>query len=241
MITKSHYVTFRSCPRAYYYQLHNSNQAKPDDELTKKRIDEGKLVGNYAHLYFNNTVKVKDNPDVVDIANQVAITKNLLTTSNYIAEASFQFDDLFCAVDILAKNGSGYDIYEVKASTDAYKHRNEYIADVAFQKYVLELCGLEVRNCYILHLNPDYIRNGDIEINKMLIPYHLNGLHEELKDSQKILKLFQEEYELVPAGIKQMRQLAKLPNYGNCDKGCEFYDWCHNNLPQPNVLNLSKM
>ncbi len=241
MITKTDYVTFRSCPRAYYYQLHDPKQAKPTDEVAQKRIDEGKLVGNYAHLYFDNTVKVKDSPDVVDIANQVAITKKLLPTSKYIAEASFQFDDLFCAVDILAKNGNGYDIYEVKASTDAYKHLDDYAPDVAFQKYVLELCGLEIKNCYILHLNPDYIRSGEIDIKHMLVPYQLNGLHEELKKPHKVEDYFQQELELVPSTIMQMRQISKLPTYGACSKNCDFYQFCHANLPQPNVLNLSKM
>lgn len=241
MITKTDYVTFRSCPRAYYYQLHDPNQAKPTDEVAQKRIDEGKLVGNYAHLYFTNTVKVKDNPDIVNISKQVAITKKLLTTSNCIAEASFQFDDLFCAVDILAKNGDGYDIYEVKAATDAYKHIKEYAADVAFQKYVLELCDIKVNNCYILHLNPDYIRQGDIDIKQMLIPYQLNALHEELKNKEKIQDLFEEECELVASTVGQMRKLAQLPTYGVCDKSCDFYEFCHKNLPQPNVTNLCGM
>ncbi len=241
MITKTDYVIFRSCPRAYYYQLHDPQQAKPTDEVAQKRIDEGKLVGNYAHLYFDNAVKVKDNPDIVNIPNQVAITKKLLATSNYIAEASFQFDDLFCAIDILAKNGNGYDIYEVKASTDAYKHIAEYSADVAFQKYVLELCGLEIKNCYILHLNPDYIRQGDIDVKQMLVAYQLNALHEELKKKEKVKELFEQEYEAVASNIAQMRRLNKLPYYGNCDKTCDFYGFCHKDLPQPNVLNLCGM
>lgn len=241
MITKTDYVTFRSCPRAYYYQLHDPKQAKPTDEVAQKRIDEGKLVGNYAHLFFANTVKVKANADVVNMANQVAITKKLLLTSNYIAEASFQFDDLFCAVDILAKNGNGYDIYEVKASTDAYKHLAEYTPDVAFQKYVLELCGLEIKNCYILQLNPDYIRQGEINVNEMLTPYQLNASHPELKKQEKVMEMFNDECQLVPSTIAQMRQLAKLPSYGNCDKSCDFYEFCHKDLPQPNVLDLSKM
>lgn len=237
MITKSHYVTFRSCPRAYYYQLHNKLEAKPTDEVAQKRIDEGKLVGNYAHLYFANTIKVKANPDVVDIEKQVAITKKLLPTSNYLAEASFQFEDLFCAVDILAKNGDGYDIYEVKASTDAYKHLNQYLSDVAFQKYVLELCGLEIKNCYILHLNPNYVRNGKVEAKDLLTPYQLNANHEELKNKEKVKEAFKEEYELVASCVAKMRQLNKLPTYGNC-KNCDFYEFCHKDLPQPNVLDL---
>lgn len=34
-----------------------------------------------------------------------------------IAEASFLYDGLYCAVDILHRNGDGWDIVEVKSST----------------------------------------------------------------------------------------------------------------------------
>lgn len=239
MITKTDYVIFRSCPRAYYYQLHDPKQAKPTDEVTQKRIDEGKVVGSFAHLYFANTVKVKDNPNVVNIKNQVEVTKKLLPTSNYIAEASFQFDDLFCAVDILAKNGSGYDIYEVKASTDVYGHLKDYAPDVAFQKYVLELCGLEIKNCYILYLNPDFVKHGDIDAKQLLVPYQLNALHEELKKPDKILNLFKTECELVAANVSAMRNVKNLPEYGKCGRDCPFFAFCHKDLPANNVTDIN--
>ncbi|MBQ0045441.1 MAG: DUF2779 domain-containing protein, partial [Mycoplasma sp.] len=125
--------------------------------------------------------------------------------------------------------------------TDAYKHLAEYTADVAFQKYVLELCGLEIKNCFILHLNPNYIRQGEIDVKQMLTPYQLNAIHDELKNKEKVQEWFADEYELIASNIALMRKLSKLPAYGSCDKSCDFYEFCHRDLPNPCVLNLCGM
>ena len=59
-----------------------------------------------------------------------------------ICEASFEYDGLYCAVDIFKKENDGYAIYEVKSST--HDDKDVYFADVAYQKYVLEHCGITV-------------------------------------------------------------------------------------------------
>jgi hypothetical protein len=56
-----------------------------------------------------------------------------------ICEAAFSYDGLYCAVDILRKQDGGYAIYEVKSST---KEAEIYGVDIAYQKYVLEHCGM---------------------------------------------------------------------------------------------------
>lgn len=234
MITKTDYVNFRTCPRSYYYSLNDKKEAKPTDEATQKRIDEGYLVNNYAHKYFANIAKVKQDNGVVDISLQAEITKKLLKdNTKVIAEASFIHKDLFCAVDILVKDQDGYAIYEVKGSTDLKNHLGQYCADVAFQKYVLEQCGLKVYGCYILHLNKEYIRNGDIDVHQLLIAHNLD---EEAN--------FQKESDLVKETINQIRIMQKakdVPSYGTCAKDCEFYKFCHRDLPKPSILDINHM
>ncbi len=230
MITKTDYVTFRTCNRSYYYCLNNKDQAKPEDDIAKKRKDEGILVNEYAHRYFENTIKVKQNLKVVNINNQVEVTKKLLNDAKAIAEASFQYEDLFCAVDILVKVEDGWAIYEVKAATDIKKHLEQYCADIAFQKYVLEKCNLKIKACYVLYLNKNYVRNGQIDIKQLLIPYKI--------DQEP---MFNSELSFLPTAIKQIRQLQsskQLPDYGDCSKSCDFFEFCHANLPKPNITQL---
>jgi len=54
------------------------------------------------------------------------------TTTIY--EAAFSHDDVFVKVDILHKGRKGWDIYEVKSSTEL---KDVYVPDAAIQYHVL--------------------------------------------------------------------------------------------------------
>lgn len=70
--------------------------------------------------------------------------------ADVICEAAFSYDENYCAVDILRRKGDGWDIYEVKSSTysteekDIGERLTKYAWDIAYQKWVLEHCGLKV-------------------------------------------------------------------------------------------------
>ena len=75
-----------------------------------------------------------------------------------ICEATFSYEGLYCAVDILRKQGDGYAIYEVKSST----HEAEiYGVDIAYQKYVLEHCGVNVTGTYLVCIDSSYVRGAE--------------------------------------------------------------------------------
>ena len=67
-------------------------------------------------------------------------------------------------MDILHKEKDGYAIYEVKSSTHVTP---VYITDVAYQKYVLEKCGINVTGTYVVHINSDYVFDGTLDVQKL--------------------------------------------------------------------------
>ncbi len=77
-----------------------------------------------------------------------------------ICEASFSYNGLYCAVDILRKQDDGWAIYEVKSSTKHIKDdgstqadKEVNIADISYQKYVvLEHCGDNVTGTFLVCL-----------------------------------------------------------------------------------------
>ena len=79
-----------------------------------------------------------------------------------ICEASFDWNGLYCAVDILHKTDNGYAIYEVKSSTHASR---VYAADIAYQKYVLEHCGVNITDTYLICINSDYVLGDELDIH----------------------------------------------------------------------------
>ena len=76
------------------------------------------------------------------------------------------YDGLYCAVDILHKNGDGWDIVEVKSSTHV---SDIYVEDMSFQYYVLCKCGIEVKHVYNMHIDNSYVRYGELDLKGLFI------------------------------------------------------------------------
>ena len=81
-------------------------------------------------------------------------------------------------MDILRKPAGGWAIYEVKSTTshvaDAAAMSDElveklekYAIDIAFQKWVLEQCGVKVTATYLVTLNSDYVRQGELNLQQL--------------------------------------------------------------------------
>ena len=104
-------------------------------------------------------------------------TKELIKNGiDDIAEASFIYDGLYCAVDILHRNGDGFDIVKVKSSTGI---KDIYIDDTAFQYYLLTQCKVNVKKVQLMYINKNYERKGNLELDKLFV----------LEDCTEITKL----------------------------------------------------
>jgi hypothetical protein len=150
-LTKSRFKIGYVCPTKLFYQddpAYGNN--KNDDPFLKALAEGGFQVGELAKFYF---------PDGHDIATKnsdeaVAQTTELMKQKNVtIYEAAFRVDNLLVRADVVKKTGNSIMLYEVKAkSFDSQTHEGfeaktgkprilsgweEYIVDVAFQKYVI--------------------------------------------------------------------------------------------------------
>ena len=231
-ISKSKFVSYKTCPKSLWLLL-NKKEEYVEDPSALRHIKEGKEVGALAKKYFKDvadTTSYKEDGSL-DIENMIGLTNRyLLENKETIAEASFSQDNLFCSVDLLHKVDGGYEIYEVKATT---KVEEEHLIDSAFQKYVLQKCGLKVVKTYILHLNKNYRRKGGLDLSQLFIkeqidlaPLFLETLRDIQNDIESIQKCLSAKQE--PAGILLSR----------C-KECPFMKYCHKDIPVPSVLDIN--
>ncbi len=231
-ISKSKFVLYKTCPKSLWLLL-NKKEEYVEDPSALRHIKEGKEVGALAKKYFKDvadTTSYKEDGSL-DIENMIGLTNRyLLENKETIAEASFSQDNLFCSVDLLHKVDDGYEIYEVKATTKVEK---EHLIDSAFQKYVLQKCGLKVVKTYILHLNKNYRRKGGLDLSQLFIkeqidsaPLFLKTLRDIQNDIESIQNLLSAKQE--PAGILLSR----------C-KECPFMKYCHKDIPVPSVLDIN--
>lgn len=231
-ISKSKFISYKTCPKSLWLLFNKKEEyVKAPSALT--HIKEGKEVGSLAKKYFKDvadTTSYKEDGSL-DIENMIGLTNcYLLENKETIAEASFSQDNLFCSIDLLHKVDDGYEIYEVKATT---KVEEEHLIDSAFQKYVLQKCGLDVVKTYILHLNKNYRRKGGLDLSQLFIkeqidlaPLFLETLRDIQNDIESIQNLLSAKQE--PAGILLSR----------C-KECPFMKYCHKKIPVPSVLDIN--
>ena len=164
--SKSKYTNFWQCPKITWLDKYKPEE-KEVDEGASRRMENGNIVGDLAMSLFGDFTEVTTYGDdgKLDLDEMKRKTADCIDKGiENICEASFDYNGLYCAVDILRKENGGYAIYEVKSST---KLNYYHLVDVAYQKYVLEKCGVNVTGTYIVCRNNEYKRKGEIDVKKI--------------------------------------------------------------------------
>lgn len=211
------------------------------DGSVLSRMEAGNEVGDLAMGLFGDYVKVTAyKNDKLDLSKMIEITKaEMQKGTPVICEASFKYNGLYCAVDILKKEADGWAIYEVKSST---KHENStdykpvYIADVAYQKYVLENCGVKLSRTYLVCLNGDYIFDGTLDIGRL---FTISDIAEAVAAEEKN----------IASNLSVAERLLNSPDEPDIDLSigcknpylCGFWKYCSRHIPEQSVFDRYRM
>ena len=121
---------------------------KNEDDFLQSLAESGIVVGELAKCYYPDGHDVKP----LDYEAALSETNKLLEHDNVVIfEAAIKYQNLFCRVDVLVKEGDQFHLIEVKAkSVDGSKANpfqgrkgnvlaawKPYVRDVAFQRHVL--------------------------------------------------------------------------------------------------------
>ena len=233
--SKSKYCGLWQCPKIAWLKKYKPNEYVIDDG-TKARMDNGNVVGDLAMQLFGEYNEVTSYTNgKLDIPQMIKLTKQYIAEGrDNICEASFDYNGLYCAVDILKKEKDGYAIYEVKSST--HEDNYVYIVDVSYQKYVLEKCGVKVAGTYLVNINSNYIFDGTLKLDEL---FKITNVYEfVLQEQNKV----EEE-------IKMAEELLQQENEPNIDISvkcnypykCGFWKYCSKHLPKPSVFDLYRL
>ena len=193
----------------------------------------GSDVGELARGLFPGGTLVDFCLDEMKKEYMIEVTKSLLESGvKVIYEAAFKVNGLLSICDILVNRGNYFDIYEVKSSTGV---SDVYIRDIAFQCYVLKECGIAFRNAYIVHINNQYTRKGEL---------NLHELFKTEKVTDEALAVIDE----IPQTIPDIFDLIKSKHEPLMDIGphcfspyaCQFKGYCWNKIPENSVFNLQQ-
>ena len=233
--SKSKYCLAWQCPKLLWLSKFKP-ELKPEDPSLQARFDEGNVVGDMAMQLFGDFTEVTAFKDdgKLDLNKMQELTRECIANgTENICEASFNYNGLYCAVDILHKENGGYAIYEVKSSTHA---SHIYAVDISYQKYVLEHCGIKVTGTYLICINSDYIRGEELDIHKFFQIIDMSAeVDDELQNVPSLLRKAEQIYTLKEEPKKDIGEHCRDPYE------CAFWGYCTKNLPTPNVFDLYRM
>lgn len=188
----------------------------------------GNEVGLLAQQLYPGGVEVPF--EGLSVAEQTAQTEALMADgAKVIYEASFAFAGIFVKVDLLVRDGDGWQIHEVKMATSV---KEVNLNDVAIQYYVLTQCGLTITEAYLVFINNQYVRQGQIDV-------------QQLFTGEDVLEAALERQAGLPQTIEDLRTalagsepLIDIGPHCNNPYTCDFIPYCWQHIPENSIFDL---
>ena len=172
VLSKSGYLAGLQCHKLLWVKAKDKARFPKIGEFKQSIFDNGHVVGQLAKKLFPEGIELSDE----NFSENLKLTKENLDKKRPLFVAGFMVDELYSRADILSPNDDGsWDIYEVKSST---KVKEINLHDVSFQKYVYELAGLNIRKCFLVHINNKYIKQGELDVQGF---FHISDVSHDIE------------------------------------------------------------
>ena len=231
-LSKSRFIAGMQCEKRLWLEVHDHTLADEIDDLTQGLFDQGHEVGDLAQSLYPGGVLITE--DYLHIPQAVETTEKVVQAgAPTLYEATAIHDRYMARADILHQVEPGsneWDIIEVKSAT---KVKNEYLYDLAIQKYIFEGAGYSIRKTILCHLNNQYIRKGPLEIGEL---FTLSDETDKVNRLAVKINLMTEKL----LQVVDSTTVPEIPIGGRCDKpyGCPFIGHCWKNIPEDSVFTL---
>ena len=109
-------------------------------------------------------------------------------------------------------------------------------ADIAYQKYVLEHCGINVKKTFLININNEYVFDGQLKLDEF---FKITDVTREVDlegnktENNLLLAEFMLKSEVEPD--IDLSEACEDPYH------CMFWDYCAKHLPKPSVFDLYRL
>ena len=220
-LTKTNFIQYLNCPKSVWLMLNDPETYPKEEELSdfdQKLIKEGYEFEGY-------------------VKQLIASYEN---AAEYDFQKTYETDSgLYARVDIIRRHANGtVDLYEIKSSTSVKNDKkHHHLYDAAFQTSVAKRSGETIGNIFIVHLNKEYIRQGEIDPAQMVVVSdetdRVNALLEETdnKIDEALTLISQPEID----------QTSCTCLYLGKGHHCNSFNHFNPNIPMPSIYTLPSM
>ena len=229
-LSKSLFIRGLQCQKSLYLQKYHPELKDEISDAQESLFLAGYEVGNYAKQLFPGGVEI---PYVgLTYSEQIERTKAEIAGGvSTLYEAAFSHKGVFVKVDILYKGNAGWNIYEVKSSTEI---KSVHLDDIAVQYYVVVGSRLPVSRTHLVHINNQYVRDGEIEPAKL---FTIEDVTPAAEGKQGFVEEKISELQSMLAGSMPDIGIGK---YCNDPYPCDFQGHCWQHIPQNSVFDLRR-
>lgn len=232
-LSKSTFIRGLQCEKSLYLYKHHYNLRDATPESRQAIFDQGTAVGILAQELFPKGVDASPE-DYTKIADSVAQTLAFINQGeSIIYEATFMYNDVLAALDILVKDADGWKAYEVKSST---KVSETYLRDAAIQYYTIINSGIDLKDISIVHINNQYVRQGALDIQQL---FTIESVHKQVLDFLP----------QIPDKVERFKQVIAQPQAPQVEIGlhcsnpydCDFKGTCWKHIPEYSVFDIANL
>lgn len=218
-LTKTEFVQYLKCPKSLWLLKHDpsSYPAGEFSAFLQKITREGYEVERYVREFF-----------AADADRAVSFQRIFETE-----------DGLFARADVLEGAADGrFILYEIKSSTSVKTDAaHNHLKDACFQKICARRVGQQIGAVFIVHLNGEYVRDGDIDPALMLTFVDVTDRVAAIEDEtaaeiDKALALLAQA-ELDRAGCSCL--------YKSRTHHCDTFGLFNPEIPKPSIYSLPRL
>jgi hypothetical protein len=233
ILSKSTFIRGLQCEKSMYLYKHNYNLRDEISPQLQAIFSQGTNVGILAQDLFPNGVDASP-PNHFKMQESVLKTKQFIEAGETIIyEATFQYNSVLAALDILVKDNDGWKAYEVKSSTSV---SDVYINDATIQYYTIVNSGINLKDISIVYINIQYVKDGEINVHEL---FTIESVYDRV---QKVLPK-------IPNQVERFKQVIKQEEAPDIDIGphctnpydCDFKGYCWNYIPEYSIFNIARL
>ena len=233
-LSKSRYCSGIQCAKMLWMKKYKKEEFD-ESTLDMTVLEAGSQIGDLAMGYFGHFKEIPFGgiPDMIK-----ATEEELKKGTEVICEASFEYQGLFCSVDILINHGNNtVELYEVKSSKEDDNIREVYYNDIAYQFYVLTHLGFTVKTANLMRISRTYIRHGDIDLKQLFVVDDVTDTVRRMQDDLHKSIIILADY----MANHDEEHEPDTPLSIGCFKpySCGFFKYCSRHLPCPNLFNIA--
>lgn len=228
MLSKSQIIRGLQCHKSLWLHRNKPELRDEIDESQQALFASGADVGVLAQQLFPGGVEFPYGE--LSLAEQLDKTSVAIAAGiKSIYEATIKHDHVLIKTDILHYGLDGWELYEVKSSTGL---KDIYLDDIAVQYHVLAGAGIEPVRAFLVVLNRDYVRQGEIDVHQLFSKIDVTELVKN-KQTEVIAEIGRQKAML-------MVEQPVIDIGPQCDNpySCDFKGHCWAHVPQPSVFDL---